>query len=92
MVFGKCYKKAQIQVQIEGVTLERVYVNTFFGEIIADKISWKPHIKHLLNKLCRSISVLAKTRHIYFTYCSDVWGIKYKSPLQPTECPTETSH
>uniref|UniRef100_A0A3B5QJH3 Ig-like domain-containing protein n=1 Tax=Xiphophorus maculatus TaxID=8083 RepID=A0A3B5QJH3_XIPMA len=51
MVFGNCYKNTKIQVQIEGVTLDRLYVNKFLSVIIDDKVSWKYHIKHLQNKL-----------------------------------------
>ena len=64
MVFGNCHKDGQIQVQIEGVTLERVYDNKFLGVIIDDKICWKRHIKHLQNELSESISVLDKDKHL----------------------------
>ena len=99
MVFGNCHKDDQIQVQIEGVTLEMVNDNKFLGVIINEKICWKPHIKDLENKLSKSISVMAEVKHIlnnkslhilynslvllYLTSCSEVWGVNYKSSLQP---------
>ncbi len=59
MLFGNCNRSEHIQVQIEGVNLERVYENKFLGVIIDDRICWKPHIRHIQTKLSRSISVLS---------------------------------
>lgn len=99
MLFGKYKTNTQIQVQINGVHIERVFENKFLGVIIDDKICWKPHIKHVQSKLSRSISVLAKAKHIldqkslhilycslvlpYLDYCAEIWGNTYKSTLQP---------
>ena len=99
MIFGNCKKSENIEVQIEGVNLERVYENKFLGVVIDDKICWKPHIKHIQTKLSRSISVLCKAKHFlnnkslhirynslilpYLYYCSEIWVNTYKSSLQP---------
>lgn len=99
MLFGKNKTNTQIQVQIDGIIIERVFDNKFLGVIIDDKICWKPHIRHVQSKLSRSISVLAKAKHAldhkslhilycslilpYLNYCSEIWGNTYKSTLQP---------
>ena len=99
MIFGNCKKSENIEVQIEGVNLERVYENKFLVAIIDDKICWKPHIKHIQTKLSRCISDLCKAKHFlnnkslhilynslilpYLYYCSEIWGNTYKSSLQP---------
>lgn len=98
MVFGNCNKNAHIQVQIEGVILERVHETKFLGIIIDNRNCWKPHITHVQTKLSKNISVLAKVKHIlnnkslhilynslvspYLTHCSLIWGNTYKSSLQ----------
>ncbi len=73
----------QVQLQIE-----RVDENMFLEVIIDDKLSCKSHIKHLHNKLSRSVLVLNKTKLIldhksphmlysalilpHLNYCSEV--------------------
>ena len=67
--------------------------------MIDDAISWKPHIKHVLNKLSKSIAVINKAKlaldqkplHTlycalvlpYLMYCVEVWGNNYKTSLGP---------
>lgn len=59
---GNCRISEQIQIQVDGVQIERVHECKFLGIIIDEKISWKPHINYIQTKLSRSISVLnAKT-------------------------------
>ncbi len=98
MLFGNCKTHNQLQLQIYGVNIERVNENKFLGVIIDDKICWKPHIKHVKSKLSRSISVLAKAKHVldqkslyilynslilpYLEYCIEAWGNTYKTTLQ----------
>ena len=78
MIFGNRKSINQAQLQIEGVNIERVYEMKFLGVIIDDKICWNSHIKCIQPKLSRSISVLAKAKHIldykslHILYCSMV--------------------
>uniref|UniRef100_A0A3Q3EUW8 Reverse transcriptase domain-containing protein n=1 Tax=Labrus bergylta TaxID=56723 RepID=A0A3Q3EUW8_9LABR len=99
MLFGNCKLNNDVNVKIDGVNIERVYVNKFLGVTIDHKLCWKPHIKHVKSKLSRSISVLCKAKHIldhkslhilycsmilpYLNYCVEVWGTTYKSSLLP---------
>ena len=48
MLFGKYKTNTQIQGQIDGIIIERVFENKFLGMTIDDKICWKPHIKHAI--------------------------------------------
>lgn len=62
MLYGNCRISEQIQIQVDGVQIERGHERKFLGIIIDDKISWKPHINYIQTKLSRSISVLNKAK------------------------------
>ncbi len=97
MIFSNYKIDNKVNLQVDGVAIERVFENKFLGVIIDDKISWKSHIKYICSKLSRSISVLSKAKHIldykslrmlycslvlpYLNYCSGVWGNTYKSSI-----------
>ena len=97
MLFSNHKIDNQVNIQLDGVEIERVSENKFLGVIIDDKISWKSHIKYIHNKLSRSVSVLNKAKHLlnykslrmlycslvlpYLNYCTEVWGNTYKSSL-----------
>uniref|UniRef100_A0A3Q3LLQ2 Reverse transcriptase domain-containing protein n=1 Tax=Labrus bergylta TaxID=56723 RepID=A0A3Q3LLQ2_9LABR len=51
MLFGNCNLNNDVNVKIDGVNIERVYVNKFLGVTIDHKLCWKPHIKHVKSKL-----------------------------------------
>ena len=98
MLFSNHNKNTQVQIQVNGVDIDRVYENKFLGVIIDDKINWKSHIKHIQSKLSRSISVLSKakpqiTPHSlllpYLHYCAEVCGNIYKCAIQPLSIPQE---
>lgn len=97
MIFSNFKIENQVNIQVDGVAIERVFENKFLGVIIDEKINWKPHIKYTQTKLSRSISVLSKAKHWldyeslhllycslvlpYLNYCSEVWGNTYKSSI-----------
>lgn len=99
MIFGNGNFNIQETIQIEGVVIERVHEIKLLGVIIDDRITWNSHIKYLVTKISRNISVIAKVKHIlnikalhtlccslilpHFHYCSVVWGSTYKSTLKP---------
>ena len=99
MLFGNGKRDVQIKIEIDKVEIERVYEIKFLGVMIDDAISWKPHIKHVLNKLSKSIAVINKAKlaldqkplHTlycalvlpYLMYCVEVWGNNYKTSLGP---------
>ncbi len=50
MLFGNYRINIQVQIQVDGMQIERVNENKFLGVIIDEKINWKPHIKHIQTK------------------------------------------
>lgn len=91
MVFGGVGANCEIQLILNGAKIERVYETKFLGVILDHKLSWKPHIEYIKQKLSKSIGLIYKTSnflnknglHIlyfslimpYMTYCVEVWGI-----------------
>lgn len=98
MLFGNHRVNMQVQIEIDGVEIERVHENRFLGVVMDDKLSWKSHIKHVQSKVSKSIAVINKVKHIldykslhtlycslvlpYFMYCAEVWGNNYKTTLK----------
>ena len=62
MLFSNYERDTQVQLEVEGVDIERLHENKFLGVIIDDKINWKPHAKRVKNKLSRS-----RTNHSTFS-------------------------
>ena len=58
MIFGKHRLNTRLQIEIDGVAIERVNENKFLGVTIDDRLSWKPHITHVKYKVARSIAVI----------------------------------
>ena len=97
MLFSNSRINIDFNINIDGISIERVNENKFLGVIIDENINWKTHIKNTLNKLSRSISILSKAKHVldrnslrilycslvlpYLNYCSEVWGNTYKCSL-----------
>ena len=97
MIFSNRKIDDQVNIQVNGVAIDRVHENKFLGVIIDDNINWKSHIKYIQTKVSRSISVLSKAKHFldfnslrmlycslvlpYLNYCCEVWGNTYKSSL-----------
>ena len=69
------------------------------GVLLDDKISWKPQISHVRNKIAKSVGVLRRSRHLlnyksllmlyyalvypYLNFGLEVWGNTYKTNLRP---------
>ena len=51
-----------VNIQINCVSIERVYCSKFLGVIIDSKLSWKNHIDYTCNKLSKCVRILCKTR------------------------------
>ena len=98
MLFGKCRLNTQVQLEIDGVAINRVHENKFLGVLIDDRLSWKQHITHVKYKISRSIAIINKAKQVldykslhtlycslvlpYLHYCAEVWGNNYKTNLQ----------
>uniref|UniRef100_A0A3B3I2D7 Reverse transcriptase domain-containing protein n=1 Tax=Oryzias latipes TaxID=8090 RepID=A0A3B3I2D7_ORYLA len=99
MFFGNFNPNKELSIEINNVLIESVTEIKFLGVFIDDKLSWKPHIRHIQTKVSKSISIVNKSKHIlgynsryllycslilpYFAYCIEIWGNKYKSSLHP---------
>ena len=64
MIFGKRRINTRLQIEIDGVAIERVNENKFLGVTIDDRLSWKPHITHVKYKVARSIAVINKAKQV----------------------------
>lgn len=62
ILFGNNKINTQINIQIDGVIIERVKEIKFLGTIIDEKLSWKSHIKNIHSKVSRSIAILNKAK------------------------------
>lgn len=61
MIFKKCGANTQVQVEVDGVQIERVREITFLGVTTDDKIGRTSHIKHVQSKID---SVSNRTEHL----------------------------
>lgn len=97
MFFGNLKENEEANLKIQGISIERIKEIKFLGVIIDEKLTWKSHIKHIQNKISKSIAILYRVKHIldreslhtlycsmvlpYFSYCSEVWGNNYKTRI-----------
>ena len=49
MIFGNCSSNTQPQIQLDGVSIDKVNEIKVLGVTIDEQISWKSHIKHVKN-------------------------------------------
>ena len=79
-----------LSITIDGFTIERVTSSKFLGVTIDERLSWKPHISLVVNKLTKNVGVMRRIRYklssntmlmLYDTlilphidYCAIVWG------------------
>lgn len=62
-MFDNCLNKQEVSLEIDNVTLERVYCIKFLGVSGDHKLCWKPNIKYVFLKVSKSIGILAKTKN-----------------------------
>lgn len=51
-----------VELEIDGIKLDRVTEKTLLGVIIDQNFNWKPNINHVRSKLARTVGILC-TRH-----------------------------
>ena len=85
-------------IQINDTSIERVYFTKFLGVYIDSKLSWEHQIKHIQNKIAKSISIMYKVKYLltksalytlycalilpYLNYCCEIWGNNYFSNIK----------
>ena len=94
MVFTSRNKSvSDIDIRINDVSIERVYVTKFSGILIDSQLNWKHHIAYTCKKLSKCIGILSKAKknvhkpslitlyysfaYSYMIYCNQVWGNNY---------------
>ena len=99
MLFSNKRGDPQIKVKLNNTELDAQKESTFLGVIIDNKLTWKPHVKHISNKISKSIAILRILRFsfpkqimrlIYMSlifshvnYCNLIWGSACKTTLEP---------
>ena len=99
MIFTPRNKKIEdIDIQLYGVSIQRVFVTKFLGVPIDCNLSWKCHIEYTCKKLSKCVGILCKARkkfaksslinlyysfaYPYLIYCNHVWGNNYPTNLE----------
>ena len=99
MLFSNKRNDPKLKIILDGTELEPQTETTFLGVIIDHKLTWKSHIKHITNKISKSIAILRILRYsfpkqilkmIYMSlifshinYCNLIWGSAYDITLDP---------
>ena len=84
------FTRPNLNVQIEGHTVDETYQTKFLGVIIDSNLTWKQHIMYISGKIAKGIGIIKKVRKVldketlvtlyysfiyrYLCYCSHVWG------------------
>ena len=87
-----------IDICINDVRIERVYVTKFLGIQIDLQLNWKKHIDYICKKLSKCVGIIAKARkklyksslitlyysfaYPYFIYCNHVCVNTFKTSLE----------
>jgi hypothetical protein len=101
MIFGPPRKlnSHDVNIQIEGRTLEIVKSTKFLGLILDSGLTWKEHIQHLSKKVAKAIGIISLAKQTltqtsliqlyyafvypYLTYCTIIWGKNFESTIWP---------
>ena len=84
------FTRPNLNVQIEGHTIDETYQTKFLGVIIDSNLTWKQHIMYISGKIAKGIGIIKKARKVldketlvtlynsfiypYLCYCSHVWS------------------
>ena len=95
---NKNASKPELQISIDGHSIDEIDHTKFIGVIINSKLNWKNHMSYTTGKIARGIGVITKARKLldkgtlitlYYTfiyphmcYCNDVWGNTYVKYLE----------
>ena len=99
MLFSNKRGEPQIKITLANIEIEAQTEATFLGVIIDNKLTWKSHIKHISNKISKSIAILRILRfsfpkHVmrmiymslifsHINYCNLIWGSACSNTLEP---------
>ena len=99
MLFSFKRNNPKLSIQINNSELEEKTETNFLGIYIDNKLTWKAHIKHICNKVSKSIAILRQVRSIfprnilkiiymslvysYLNYCNLIWGAAERTNIEP---------
>ena len=98
MVFTHKRRTGTVSINAYGHTINEITETTYLGVVIDNKLTWNAHIKHITNKISKSVSLLKMLKHTfpcrilkslyysfvypYFSYCNLIWGGAAKTHLE----------
>jgi hypothetical protein len=90
MIFSRRHVETSNKIFICNTEIEKVSCTVFLGVYIDDKLAWKRHMEHVVNKVNKCIGVLYKLKNVFpksvllqlyksivyphLYYCNSVWG------------------
>ncbi len=97
ILFGNRKHNEDVDITINNVKIDRVYVTKFLGVLIDSNLNWKEHIDSINNKISKSIAIIYRASKIlnsdslytlyctlilpYLNYCIENWGNTHESNL-----------
>ena len=90
---GKKHITTEQGIFVNNIKIEKTQQAKFLGVIIADNLSWQPHIDYISKKVSKSIGILYRLSkyvnratlislyysliYSYIIYCNEIWGLGY---------------
>ena len=98
MVFSNSPRRDPVSITVNNQIINEITETKFLGVILDNKLCWNAHIKHISNKMSKSVSILKILKHTfptnalktiyhsliypYFNYCNLIWGSAASTHLQ----------
>ena len=99
MVFTNRKRQGNISIDINNHAINEIDERKFLGIMLDNKLKWQSHIKHISNKISKSVAILRylkftfpkyilKTLYLtlvypYLIYCNIIWGSADKTIIKP---------
>ena len=89
----------EFQIKVVSTKIENCTHYKYLGVLLDEKLSWKPHVEHICNKISKVCGIFSKLRHAtsfhllkqvyhalvasHLQYCNLAWGNAAESVLSP---------
>ena len=99
MVFTNRKRQGNVSIDMNNHTINEINECKFLGIMLDNKLKWQSHIKHISNKMSKSVAILRylkftfpkyilKTLYLtliypYLIYCNIIWGSADKTIIKP---------
>ena len=67
MLFSNHNRAKNLNISLNNNKIETLNETTFLGVVIDNKLSWKAHVKHISNKISKSIAILKLVKYSFPT-------------------------